>query len=209
VIRRLTTHFRALSKAGYKVAHIDINPYYGADEASLSLGELIQWADDRSPLEPEHLNPYLDCQKAKFTSISKSASTLPQSRQYALSLAPSLIPSIGPTISSLVASGVARYGGYRLLERVGVYDISGIVKAVPSSKEDVFKNKDISLVDKRRLMRFLMFAAGDFEDKKDLEGKENTPFLEFLQTVFSLNEEIAGIIAYSLAYCVSTSGGYV
>jgi len=189
--------FSALSKAGYKVAHIDVYSYYGADEASLSLDELIQWVDERSSLESE---------KAKFTSISRSAFTLPQSRQYAISLAPSLIPSVGPIISSLVLSGVARYGGYRLLERVGVYDISGTVKSVPGSKEDVFKNKDISLVDKRRLMRFLVFAAGEFEDKKEFDGHENTPFLVFLKITFALNDEIAGMIAYSLAYCVSASG---
>jgi Rab proteins geranylgeranyltransferase component A len=186
--------------------HIDLNPYYGTDEASLSLDEFIQWADQRSSLRSDNTSPYLDFQKAKFTSISRSTTMLSQSRQYALSLAPSLIPSVGPLISSLVLSGVARYGGYRLLERVGVYDISGTVKAVPCSKEDVFKNRDINLVDKRRLMRFLMFAAGEFEDKKELDGKENVPFLEFLQTAFSLNEEIAGIIAYCLAYCVSASG---
>lgn len=111
-------------------------------------------------------------------------------------------------IATLVSSGVARYGGYRLIERVGVYDSSGVVKTVPGSKEDVFKNKDISLVDKRRLMRFLMFAAGNFEDKKELEGKADTPFLDFLKSVFSLNEEIAEVVTYSLAYCISASGGY-
>lgn len=190
------------------MAHIDVNPFYGADEASLSLDELIQWAEERSHLGSELTNPYLARQRAKFTSITMSASTLQQSRQYALSLAPSIIPSVGSTISSLVASGVARYGGYRLLERVGVYDISGIVKAVPGSKEEVFKNRDIKLVDKRRLMRFLMFAAGEFEGEKEFHGQENAPFLEFLQTVFSLNEEIAGVIAYSLAYCTSASGKY-
>jgi RAB protein geranylgeranyltransferase component A len=84
--------------------------------------------------------------------------------------------------------------------------MSGAVKAVPGSKEDVFKNKDLGLVDKRRLMRFLMFAAGEFEERKDLDGQENKPFLEFLQSTFSLNEEISRVIAYSLAYCVSASG---
>jgi RAB protein geranylgeranyltransferase component A len=83
--------------------------------------------------------------------------------------------------------------------------MSGAVKAVPGSKEDVFKNKDLGLVDKRRLMRFLMFAAGEFEERKDLDGQENKPFLEFLQSTFSLNEEISRVIAYSLAYCVSAS----
>lgn len=171
------------------------------------MDELIQWLDDRSSsLAADPLNSYMESQKAKFTSISHSGSVLPQSRQYALSLAPSLIPSLGPIISSLVASGVARYGGYRLLERVGVYDPSGTVKAVPGSKEDVFKNKDINLLDKRRLMRFLIFAAGDFESNKELEGTEETPFLFFLKTTFSLNEEMARVITYSLAYCVSASG---
>jgi RAB protein geranylgeranyltransferase component A len=51
-----------------------------------------------------------------------------------------------------------------------------------------------------------MFAAGEVEDKKELDGKEEMPFMEFLQTTFSLNEEIAGVITYSLAYCVSASG---
>lgn len=197
----------ALSKAGYKIAHIDINSYYGADEASLSLDELSKWADERSSSSNiEDIHPYIRSQRAKFTSMTRHGPILPQSRQFAISLAPSLIPSIGPVISSLVSSGVARYGGYRLLESVGVYDSSGIVKPVPGSKEDVFKNKDISLVDKRRLMRFLMFASGDFEDKKELEGKADMPFLEYLKTTFSLNEEIATVITYSLAYCIDASG---
>jgi RAB protein geranylgeranyltransferase component A len=172
------------------------------------LEELVQWAKDRSSSDSEQTDAYWGIQRTKITSISQSASTFPQSRQYSLSLAPSLIPSVGPMIASLVSSGVARYGGYRLVERVGAYDSSGVVKTVPGSKEDVFKNKDISLVDKRRLMRFLMFAAGNFEDKKELEGKADAPFLDFLRTVFSLNEEIAGVITYSLAYCASASGDY-
>lgn len=150
----------------------------------------------------------MQSQKVAFTSISKSTSTLPQSRQYALSLAPFLIPSVGPLISSLISSGVARYGGYRLLERVGIYDPSGIVKDVPGSKEAIFKNKHINLIDKRRLMRFLMFAASEFEDAKELEGKQEAPFIEFLKAAFSLTDELAGVISYALAFCVEASGEF-
>ncbi|KAJ7211924.1 GDP dissociation inhibitor-domain-containing protein [Mycena haematopus] len=178
----------ALSKAGFKVAHIDQNPYYGAGEASLSFDEFIQWQNTPRP---------------GFSSFSRSEDTLAQARAYSLSLAPSLIPSTGPLIDALVASGVARYGGFRLIESVSVYDSSGTVKPVPGSKEDIFKNKQISLLDKRRLMRFLMFAAGEFEDKKELEGHADTPFPEYLKTVFSLNEEMTNAIAYALAYCLS------
>ncbi|KAJ7273370.1 GDP dissociation inhibitor-domain-containing protein [Mycena rebaudengoi] len=178
----------ALSKAGFKVAHIDQNSYYGGGEASLSFEELIQWQN----------RPRLG-----FSSFSRSGDTIEQARTYSLSLSPSLIPSTGPLIESLVASGVARYGGFRLIERVCVYDASGVVKPVPGSKEDIFKNKDISLVDKRRLMRFLMFAAGEFEGKKELEGHADSPFPDYLKTVFSLNGEMTNAITYALAYCLS------
>jgi RAB protein geranylgeranyltransferase component A len=183
----------ALAKAGFKVAHIDENPYYGAQEASLSLDEFIQWADTSSS-------------SPKFTSITRSSGSLPQSRQYSICLRPSIIPSIGPIISCLISSGVAKYGGFRLLERVGFYDHSGTIKNVPGTKEDVFKDQVLTLVDKRRLMRFLMFAVGDFERSKELEGQRDLPFDEFLKTVFLLNDEMTAIIIYSIAYCLSPSG---
>jgi Rab proteins geranylgeranyltransferase component A len=121
-------------------------------------------------------------------------------------LSPSVIPAIGPLITSLISSGVSRYGGFRLLERVAVYDRSGKVRSVPESKEHIFKNKDISLLDKRRLMRFLTFAASDFEGQVEIIGKEDVPFDEFLGDVFSLNREAVEAITFALTYCSSASG---
>ncbi|KAK7436641.1 hypothetical protein VKT23_019048 [Stygiomarasmius scandens] len=181
----------ALSKAGFKVAHLDRNPYYGADEASLSLDEFIHWTKD-SP--------------NGFSLFSRSGNeSLPHSRQYSISLSPSVIPSTGPLISSLISSGVSRYGGFRLIDQIGIYSSSGTVQRVPGNKEDIFKNKNISLVDKRRLMRFLMFASGDFEEAKELKGNETMSFIEFLKRSFSLNDEIASTITYALGHCLSAS----
>ncbi|KAK0194005.1 rab escort protein [Armillaria mellea] len=177
----------ALSKAGFKVAHIDDNPYYGANEASLSLDEFIEWSDK------DH---------ESYSAFSGTRTKLPHARQYSISLSPTVIPSVGLLISALIGSGVSRYGGFQLVERVGMYDVSSAtVKGVPGSKEDVFKNKDISLVDKRRLMRFIMFASGEFEGKPELEGREEMAFGEFLKTVFTLNDETVAAIAYALAFC--------
>ncbi|KAG5641901.1 hypothetical protein DXG03_003988 [Asterophora parasitica] len=176
----------ALAKAGFKVAHIDSNGYYGGGEASLTVDELAAWADSAP-------------------SIARSSTLPASSRHYAICLRPSVIPSVGPLISSLVASGVARYGGFRLLERVAVYHPSGVLKHVPGTKEDVFKSKEISLIDKRRLMRFLMFAVSDFEEKKELEGAQDTPFAEFLTNVFSLKGEMHTALVYALALCSSPS----
>ncbi|KJA30088.1 hypothetical protein HYPSUDRAFT_175261 [Hypholoma sublateritium FD-334 SS-4] len=184
----------ALSKCGYKVAHIDSNPYYGGDEASLSLEELVKWADRTASSNAP----------SRFQRLTRSVEVPSQSRQYSICLQPGVIPSVGPLISSLVSSGVAKYSGFRLLEAVIVYDSTG-VKNVPGSKEDIFKSKEISLLEKRRLMRFLTFAATDFEDKKELEGMEDMPFLEFLPKVFSLGKEITSVIGYSLAFCMSST----
>ncbi|KAH9950124.1 FAD/NAD-P-binding domain-containing protein [Amylocystis lapponica] len=195
----------ALAKAGYKVAHADTNPYYGGDDASLTLDELIQWADKHADASDSPSYSYLSAQRARFTSIARSSTSLPQSRQYSLSLSPAIIPSVGPLIDSLVASGVSRYGGFKLLERVAIYDRPGYVKTVPGSKEDVFKSKALSLLEKRRLMRFLLFASGEFEGKKELEGREQTPFFAFLKETFSLDDQSAGAIVYALAFCTSAS----
>jgi RAB protein geranylgeranyltransferase component A len=92
------------------------------------------------------------------------------------------------------------------LECVGIYDSSGVVKNVPASKEDVFKSKDISLVNKRRLMRFLMFAVSDFEDKKEFMNAKEMSLHEFLRSTFSLPDEIASAVIYALAFCPSPAG---
>ncbi|KAF8263430.1 GDP dissociation inhibitor-domain-containing protein [Lactarius quietus] len=196
----------ALSKAGVKVAHLDNNPYYGGDEASLTLDELARWADDRSESSGASgkSSSYLTAQRAKFTSISRSGVIPDHARHYSISLSPTLIPSVGPFISSLVASGVSRYGGYRLLERVGIYSSNNGLKNVPGSKEDVFKSS-LSLIEKRRLMRFLVFASGEFEGSKELQGHEQTAFPEFLTSHFSLSQEMVDAIAYALAFCSSTT----
>ena len=200
-------HHSALSKAGVKVAHLDNNSYYGGDEASLTLDELARWTDSRTTPSEDSEKPssYLIAQRVKFTPVSRSPVVPDHSRHYSISLAPSLIPSVGPLISSLIASGVSRYGGYRLLERVGIYSSNDGLRNVPGSKEDVFKSS-LSLIEKRRLMRFLVFASGDFESSKEFQGQEQTPFPEFLRSKFSLNQEMVDAIVYALAFCSSNAG---
>jgi len=176
----------ALAKAGIKLAHVDRNEYYGADDASLTLDEIVQWAERKS--------------------IPYEGPIPAQSRQYSISLAPSIIPASGPLITALISSGVSRYGGFKLLERVAVYHSPGLVDKVPSTKEDIFKNKAISLLEKRRLMRFFTFAAGDFEDKPELQGNEDSSLLEFLKSTFSLDKQASETIAYALAFCTTPSG---
>ncbi|KAI5119632.1 hypothetical protein M0805_007895 [Coniferiporia weirii] len=183
----------ALSKAGLKVLHVDTNDYYGSDEASLTIKELQKWvgATRKGP-------------NTGTSSASLYGELLQHSRAYSLSLSPSVIVSTGPLISSLIGSGVSRYGGFKLLERICVYSPSGF-SSVPGSKEDIFKSKELSLLDKRKLMRFLVFASGDFEKAPEVQERSTMPFTEFLEQVFLLNKQLASALTYALALCNSDS----
>ncbi|KAG9002639.1 Rab proteins geranylgeranyltransferase component A [Tulasnella sp. JGI-2019a] len=209
----------ALAQGGKRVLHLDENAYYGGDSASLSLTEVVEWADSRSSAsKTDSSSPspsqYMSRQGSRFTSISYNfgdeelrKSLLKESRQYSISLMPTIIPATGDVISALVGSGVSRYGGFKLLEAVGVYDAdhAGHIRRVPSSKEDVFKDRDMSLIEKRRLMKFLTFAAGQFEQADELRGQESTPFLDFLRTKFSLSVPVSNAIVFAIAHCSSPS----
>ncbi|KAG6374985.1 FAD/NAD-P-binding domain-containing protein [Boletus reticuloceps] len=164
----------ALAKAGLKVAHVDPNPYYGADEATLTLDELVQWAETHSTSSTEEPVHY------RVDYLSPDCPSHP--KQYSISLSPSVIPSIGPFISSVISSGVARY------ER-------------SAEQGEYLPGPEYPLVEKRRLMRFLVFASGEFEESPELQGQENTSFDQFLRESFSLSEEISQVIMFSLASC--------
>ena len=178
--------------------HIDSSADYGGRDASLSLRDLASLVDT----PPAQLH------------ISKLSNTVPipvhhlqRSRDFAISLAPAVFPATGPLIGALVQSGVARYGAFKLLDAVGVYRHGGAVETIPASKEDVFKSTALSLVEKRRLMKFLMFAAGEFEASDVLRGKEDVSFAAFLSgPEFGLSAELASAVAYALAHCSQENG---
>ena len=108
-------------------------------------------------------------------------------------------------MSAIISSSVARYGSYKLLGPVAIYR-NGKFQSVPQSKESIFQDRSIPLVEKRRLVRFLVFASGEFEKSPELQGKEDTAFDHFLRESFGLSEEISQVITFSLASC-NFSGG--
>ncbi|QRV87218.1 Rab proteins geranylgeranyltransferase component A [Ceratobasidium sp. AG-Ba] len=174
----------ALAAASYPIIHIDEQTSYGGPHASLSISDLAEY--NLVPVSPP------------------SPEVLSKSRQYALSLVPHLIPAAGPFVAALVNSGVARYGSFVLPKRVAVRSgEAGVFKSVPASKQDVFRDRAISLVQKRRLIKFLMFASGEFEGSPELSGKEQTPLLEFLSGPFGLSADLAEALAYAVAFCAS------
>jgi len=163
----------------------------------LTLDELVRWAETHSTNPTEEPVLY----RVDYLSPDRPS----HQKQFSISLSPTVIPAVGPFISSIISSGVARYGSYKLLGPVAIYR-HGKFQSVPQNKESIFQDRSMSLVEKRRLMRFLVFASGEFEGSPELQGKEDTPFDQFLCESFSLSEETSQVIMFSLASC-DFSGG--
>jgi RAB protein geranylgeranyltransferase component A len=149
-------------------------------------------------------------------------SLLRDSRNYAISLAPSIVSSVGPLIDTLVNSGVSRYVKFKLLDGVGLYanasnggakssgqEWAGSVKTVPGSKEDVFKSKELGLLQKRKLMKFLMATASQLEQSSEnvTNSVDNLPFLKYLTSKeVGLDAEVANAVAYALSLSSDPNG---
>lgn len=162
------------------VLHVDENENYGGDYASLTVSELTAWAEQRSSPSSGPPTTYLSSQRSRFSQIEVSSPTPPvlaKQRAFSLSLSPLLIPSLSPLIQTLIDSGTSRYSTFRLLESSSIYardaegEGPGKATKVPGCKEDVFTDKAIGLVDKRRLMKVLMWCAGEFEESKEILGE--------------------------------------
>ncbi|KAK0528301.1 hypothetical protein OC835_004719 [Tilletia horrida] len=214
----------ALASAGHSVLHVDTNGWYGSAWASLSLRELIQWARNR-PQESgsgaaeqgtdARYTPQLSF--PAFSHAGTGVETVPKEppaelvaldRHYALSLCPTLLPAAGATIDVLIRSGVASYCTFRMLEHTFVYESAdpgagaGALKRVPSSKEDIFKDRSISLPDKRRLMKVLTEVASSLEASSS-SSTSDQPFINFLRENQGLSSSLASALSYGVALCAS------
>lgn len=178
--------------------HLDPNEYYGSDQASLTLDELAAWSRRANSIEHDNAAGPSTPRYTNATTSLLTPQLENDRRRYALSLFPAILPSRGEMIDTLIKSQVSKYVSFRMLDSVALWqqgfgqDVSeragaetgheggakeepnlrqnGHIRRVPGSKEEVFKDKSVGLVDKRRLMRFLMFAAGDFESDDMLKG---------------------------------------
>jgi RAB protein geranylgeranyltransferase component A len=172
------------------VLHLDPFPTYGGPRhSSLTIPELtthlgsLPNSSSRFPASTSS-----DPAKETFQHQVENGSL---GRQYALSLYPAVLPARGKLIDTLISSGVSGYVGFRIVDGVGLFErndaadgsssssSTGKIKKVPSSKGQVFKDKSMSLLEKRKLMKMLMFVVNLDQDKSAedpaLQGRSSLP----------------------------------
>lgn len=102
----------------------------------------------------------------------------------------------------LVKSDVSKYVSFRMLDSTSIHHQDKL-RRVPGSKEEVFKDKSITLMEKRKIMKFLMFAAGEYESDPLYIGKEDVGIRQFLQGSFGLSLDLADAVGFAIAHCSS------
>lgn len=212
----------ALARAGFSVLHVDDAEQYGGPWASLTLQELVSLAKSKERRSHSGILD-IDIAFAGASSTEVPAELAAVSRHFAISLAPTLLPCAGPTIDVLIRSKVANYCTFRLLQQTAVYSSEGRAKdafplrSVPSSKEDIFKDKSLSLADKRRLMKLLQQAAPKQQSPTERDGStdvqnSNTAHNDLSGTFYDylisrngpgFSERLASDVAYGVALCAS------
>lgn len=77
-------------------------------------------------------------------------------------------------VEILISSGICRYAEFKNVSSIHSYDLSEKrLISVPCSRADVFNAKDISMIEKRLLMKVLKMCS-DFDiHPEEYEGKTN------------------------------------
>ncbi|KAI3370072.1 hypothetical protein L3Q82_024873, partial [Scortum barcoo] len=124
-----------MSQSGKKVLHIDKNPYYGGESASIS------------PLEELY----------KKFKVPGPAKALGRGKEWNIDLIPKFFLTNGQLVKILVHTDVTRYLDFKVIEGSYVYK-AGKVHKVPGTEEDAHTSDLMGMFDKRRFRKLLLFA---------------------------------------------------
>uniref|UniRef100_A0A8C3VJW3 Rab proteins geranylgeranyltransferase component A n=1 Tax=Catagonus wagneri TaxID=51154 RepID=A0A8C3VJW3_9CETA len=126
-----------------------------------------------------------------------------EGRRFNIDLVSKLLYSQGLLIDLLIKSNVSRYVEFKNVTRILTFR-EGRVEQVPCSRADVFNSKELTMVEKRMLMKFLTFCL-DYERHPDeYQGFTQRSFSEYLQTQ-RLTPSLQHFVLHSIAMTSESS----
>ncbi|KAM9373900.1 rab proteins geranylgeranyltransferase component A 1 [Phaethornis superciliosus] len=125
-----------------------------------------------------------------------------EGRRFNIDLASKLLYSRGLLIDLLIKSNVSRYAEFKNATRILAFR-EGNVEQVPCSRADVFNSKQLTMVEKRMLMKFLTFCLEYEQHPDEYQDYENSTFAQFLKTRM-LTPSLQHFILHSIAMVSET-----
>ncbi|XP_021352296.1 rab proteins geranylgeranyltransferase component A 2-like isoform X1 [Mizuhopecten yessoensis] len=123
-------------------------------------------------------------------------------RRFNLDLAPRLLYCAGSMVELLISSDIAKYCEFRTVTRVLTF-LNDKLEKVPCSRADVFSSKDVSMLEKRMLMKLLTFCADYTNHEHQYQDFADKPFKEFLKSQ-KLTNNICHYVQHSIAMATDT-----
>ncbi|KAG5680571.1 hypothetical protein PVAND_010068 [Polypedilum vanderplanki] len=149
----------ATSRVGKTVLHIDQNEFYGGFWASFNLENFMT-----------HLNRDTGDKKCKIRNVSQEwfefteekseingwnkEKIISEGRRFNIDLIPKLNYCNGKLVELLISSNICRYTEFRAVDKV-LTVLNGKIDVVPGSRADIFTKKNVSIIEKRLLMKFI------------------------------------------------------
>jgi Rab proteins geranylgeranyltransferase component A len=186
----IATNCRAASKAGHSVLQVDPASHYGGAWASLRLDEFqAALGCSTNPAQPCLLGDELASSIYGSNILIKPTSSglINNPNLYSLDISPHLLYGAGPMISLLLGSGAHHYTEYKLLQGTVLRNdenSSLTSQPVPSTRAEIFRDKTLSPLQKRTLMRFIKGLAEAMEGKGpfvEIFKEENMLFKVFME----------------------------
>lgn len=118
-------------------------------------------------------------------------------RKFNMDLAPKLLFARGALVELLISSNIARYAEFRSVTRVLTW-LDNKIEFVPCSRSDVFKTKDVSIIEKRLLMKLLTICVEYKEENNEFAGFEDKKFVEYLKSK-ELTPNLTHYVLYAIA----------
>lgn len=148
---------------------------------------------DATDTEP---NTTTVCQTESKKSIAYS-DIVREGRRFNIDLVSKFLYSRGLLIDLLIKSNVSRYTEFKNVTRILTYH-NGKIEQVPCSRADVFSSKQLSMIEKRTLMKFLTTCANYEQHIEEFEDHKDSTYAEFLESK-RLTPSLQHFVLYSIA----------
>ncbi|KAM5127902.1 rab proteins geranylgeranyltransferase component A 1 isoform 1-T1 [Callospermophilus lateralis] len=130
-----------------------------------------------------------------------------EGRRFNIDLVSKLLYSRGMLIDLLIKSNVSRYAEFKNITRILAFR-EGRVEQVPCSRADVFNSKQLTMVEKRMLMKFLTFCMEYEEHPDEYKAYEDITFSEYLKTQ-KLTPNLQYFVLHSIAMTSETTSSTI